>query len=231
AQMMTGGDEFQQFQLQLQQQNQLLQMQQMQQMQQQQMLQNQMTGFGGQNFQPNMVTAQPTGFNTNPFTMQQQQSQADMFGGSSMNLLGGGMGNGIGNGSMGNMSSVLPQSTGNPFRTNSSIGSMSAPSQPQMTGATHYNTMPSLSSQPTGTNPFAPSANPLNPFSPNFGKVPAQPTGMAGMNNNNNNNNMNMGMGVNGGMMVNNNPTGANNPWGQHQQSAFGHQASGSSFM
>ncbi|KAI9234357.1 MAG: ANTH domain-containing protein [Podila humilis] len=231
AQMMTGGDEFQQFQLQLQQQNQLLQMQQMQQMQQQQMLQNQMTGFGGQNFQPNMVTAQPTGFNTNPFTMQQQQSQADMFGGSSMNLLGGGMGNVIGNGSMGNMSSVLPQSTGNPFRTNSSIGSMSAPSQPQMTGATHYNTMPSLSSQPTGTNPFAPSANPLNPFSPNFGKVPAQPTGMAGMNNNNNNNNMNMGMGVNGGMMVNNNQTGANNPWGQHQQSAFGHQASGSSFM
>ncbi|KAG0018033.1 hypothetical protein BGZ80_007624 [Entomortierella chlamydospora] len=257
AQMLAGND-FQQFQLQLQQQSQLFQMQQMQ-AEQNMMLQNQFTGMAGsQNFQPNMLAAQPTGFNTNPFSSGQQQpglfqnnmsnngSMVDMMGANSMNN--------------GGMNSIAPQNTGNPFRLGpSAIGSLPTPSMPMMTGSNHFNTMPNLSSHTTGaTNPFAPSTNPLNPFSPNFGKVPAQPTGMMGMNNsigsgmngglnagsdpmggmNNNlfgnnsaNNNNNMG---NMGMMSSQ-PTGLNgNPWGQQQQpqqTGFGHQGQGSSFM
>ncbi|KAI1314396.1 hypothetical protein EDD11_002222 [Mortierella claussenii] len=232
AQMLTGGNDFQQFQMQLQQQQQLLQMQQMQQMQAQQqnmMLQNNFTGMNGsQSFQPDMLAAQPTGFNTNPFSMSQQQStlyqnnnsngiMADMMGGmSNMN-------------NVNSMNSIAPQSTGNPFRMGppAMSGPLLTPSLPMMTGPAHFNTMPSLTSQATGsTNPFAPSTNPLNPFSPNFGKVPSQPTGMMGQ--------MNSGS-LNGGMnMMNSQPTGASgNSWGQQQQqNPFGqHQASSSSFM
>ncbi|KAG0365167.1 hypothetical protein BGZ54_006796 [Gamsiella multidivaricata] len=241
AQMMTGGNDFQQFQLQLQQQQQLLQMQQMQ-AQQNMMLQNQLTGMPGSQFQSDMLAAQPTGFNTNPFSMGQQQTglyQNNMSNnGSMMDIMGNG---GMNNGGMG---SIAPQSTGNPFRLGpSAMGSALTPSLPMMTGSTQFNAMPSLSSQPTGnTNPFAPSTNPLNPFSPNFGKVPTQSTGMMGMNNSN----MGGGMDMMGGMnntfgsnnginMMGSQATGANgSPWGQQQQqqqSPFGHQASSSSFM
>ncbi|KAF9361937.1 hypothetical protein BGX26_009393 [Mortierella sp. AD094] len=263
AQMLAGND-FQQFQLQLQQQNQLFQMQQMQ-AEQNMMLQNQFTGMAGsQNFQPNMLAAQPTGFNTNPFSSGQQQqpglyqnnmgnngNMMDMMGANNMNN--------------GGMTSIAPQSTGNPFRLGpSAMGSLSSPSLPMMTGPTHFNTMPNLSSHTTGsTNPFAPSANPLNPFSPNFGKVSAQPTGMMGMNNGMNNGissgmnagGLNAGIDPMGGMnnnlfgnnnannnnsmgnigMMSSQPTGFNgNPWGQQQQpqqTGFGHQGQGSSFM
>ncbi|KAG0257985.1 hypothetical protein BG011_003602, partial [Mortierella polycephala] len=247
AQMLTGGNEFQQFQLQLQQQQQLLQMQQMQ-AQQNMMLQNQYTGMAGsQTFQPDMLQAQATGFNsTNPFAMGVQQSNVSQNNGNlmnmNMNMMGGSGMNNSG------INSIAPQSTGNPFRLGPSAmdGSLSAPSLPMMTGSAQFNTMPNISSQPTGSmNPFAPSTNPLNPFSPNFGKVPTQPTGMMGMNNNNNinmNNGMNGGMGMDmtGGMngnnngtgMMNSNPTG--NQWGQQQQpqpTGFGHQTSASSFL
>ncbi|KAF9927300.1 hypothetical protein BGZ67_007564 [Mortierella alpina] len=235
AQMLSGGDEFQQFQLQLQQQ-QMMQMQQMQQMQQQNMmLQNQFTGMpGSQPFQQDMLTAQATGMNTNPFALGNQQSgmyqNTGNSNGNMMNLMGN---SGMNNGSI---NSIAPQSTGNPFRLGpSGMGSTSTPALPMMTGAANFNTMSSISSQPTGsTNPFAPSTNPLNPFSPNFGKVPTQPTGMMGMNNSN------IGMSGNGDMMGMNNAFGSTgnmtsmgNPWGQQQQQQqqqqqFGHQASGS---
>ncbi|KAG0291157.1 hypothetical protein BGZ96_005447 [Linnemannia gamsii] len=234
AQLMSGGDEFQQFQLQLQmQQQQFLQMQQQQQIQQQQMLQSQFTGMPGNNnmFQTDMVMPQQTGFsNTNPFAMG---------GGSQSNLYQNNNNNGAG--------MIMPQNTGNPFRMGPNAQQQQhqqvppVPAMPMMTGMQNFNSMStSVSSQPTGsTNPFAPSANPLNPFSPNFGKVPSQPTGMVGgggngmdfMNMNgafggNNNSGMNQGM-------VNSNPTGAGNPWGQQQQqqqqqTGFGHQGSGS---
>ncbi|KAF9094623.1 hypothetical protein BGX27_001404, partial [Mortierella sp. AM989] len=205
AQMLTGGYDFQQFQLQLQQQNQLLQMQ----AQQNMMLQNQFTGMAGsQSFQPDMLAAQSTGFNTNPFSLGQQQpglyQNSISNNGSMMDMMGT---SGMNNGSM---ASIAPQSTGNPFRLGPSpMGSVSSPSLPMMTGATHYNTMPNLSSQTTGsTNPFAPSTNPLNPFSPNFGKVATQPTGMIGMNNGMNGNGINTGTDPMGGM--NNNLFGNN---------------------
>ncbi|KAG0050296.1 hypothetical protein BGZ83_004910 [Gryganskiella cystojenkinii] len=284
AQMLTGGNDFQQFQLQLQQQQQQQQLLQMQQLQaQQQMLQNQFTGmvdpsvaFAQQQQQSNMLAAQPTGFNnTNPFAMslQQQQSSGNLLqdNGFGSNALNGsnGMMNMMGNNNINNsnngMNAIAPQSTGNPFRLGpSAMGSTSAPPVPQMpmmTGMNHFNTMPNLSSQPTGasTNPFAPSSNPLNPFSPNFGKVPTQPTGMMG----NQNTGMGMGMGMGnafgnaspGGMNSNNNNSGMGNAFGngsadglnnnsnnafgglswqqqqqQQQQSAFGHQGS-NSFM
>lgn len=233
AQMLTGGNDFQQFQLQLQQQQQLLQMQQMQAAQQNMMLQNQFTGmvdtsaFSLQQQQPGMLTAQPTGFNTtNPFAMQlqQQQQQDTGFGnnstGNMMNLMGN---SGLGNGLGGGQGMVMPQNTGNPFRLGpSSMGSGTGavPQMPMMTGVGHFNTMPNLSSQPTGagTNPFAPSANPLNPFSPNYGKVPTQPTGMMGGNNSMGNMNNAFGdMNMNGNGLNNNN--GVNNvAWQQQQQ-------------
>ncbi|KAF9926484.1 hypothetical protein FBU30_003955 [Linnemannia zychae] len=210
------GDAFQQFQLQL-------QMQQLQflQMQQQQTLQAQLTGMPSNNnmFQTDMVMPQQTGFSsTNPFAM----------GGSQPNLYQSNINNN-------NNNMIMPQNTGNPFR----MGPMQqqqqqqqippVPAMPMMTGMAHFNSMPTqsnISSQPTGsTNPFAPSTNPLNPFSPNFGKVPTQPTGMDIFNNNNNNNsNMINNQGMNQGV--------ANgNPWGQQQQqqqTGFGHQGSGS---
>ncbi|KAI8598119.1 ANTH domain-containing protein [Dissophora ornata] len=235
AQMMTGGNDFQQFQLQLQQQNQLFEMQMQMQAQQNMMLQSQLTGMpGSQSFQPEMLAAQPTGLNTNPFSMGQQsslyQNNIGNNGGNMMDMMGGG---GMNNGGM---NSIAPQSTGNPFRLGpSAMGSLSAPSVPMMTGPTHFNTMPNLSSQATGANPFAPSSNPLNPFSPNFGKVPTQPTDMMGMNNNSMNNGLNNNFGSNNNpSMMNSQPTG--NPWGQQQQqqqqqSPFGHQGNPSSFM
>ncbi|KAF9952385.1 hypothetical protein BGZ70_000616 [Mortierella alpina] len=225
AQMLSGGDEFQQFQLQLQQQ-QMMQMQQMQQMQQQNMmLQNQFTGMpGSPPFQQDMLAAQATGMNTNPFALGNQQGGMYQNGGNSngmMNLMGS---NGMNNGSI---NGVAPQSTGNPFRLGpSGMGSVSAPS--------NLNTMPSIASQPTGsTNPFAPSTNPLNPFSPNFGKVPVQPTGMMGMNSGMNGSGDMMGM--NNAFGSNGNTTNMGNPWGQQQQQQqqqqqFGHQAN-ASFM
>ncbi|KAG9063130.1 hypothetical protein KI688_004730 [Linnemannia hyalina] len=243
AQLMTGGDAFQQFQLQLQmQQQQFLQMQQQQQqLQQQQMLQSQFTGMPGNNNmfqQADMVMPQQTGYgNTNPFAM----------GGSQSNLYQANNNNNNNN----NSGMIMPQNTGNPFRMGGGPTSLQqqqvppVPAMPMMTGMQHYNSMPNsnmVSSQPTGsTNPFAPSANPLNPFSPNFGKVPTQPTGMvAGMGGSGNGTdfmNMNSAFGGNnnaGGMnqrMVNSNPTGAGNPWGQQQQqqqTGFGHQSNGS---
>lgn len=235
AQLMTGGDAFQQFQLQLQmQQQQFLQMQQQQQLQQQQMLQSQFTGMPGNNNmfqQADMVMPQQTGYSsTNPFAM----------GGSQSNLYQANNNSGM----------IMPQNTGNPFRMGGGPISQQqqqqvppVPAMPMMTGMQQYNSMPTstmVSSQPTGsTNPFAPSTNPLNPFSPNFGKVPAQPTGMgAGMGGGGSGMdfmNMNNAFGGNnsaGGMnqgMVNSNPTGAGNPWGQQQQqTGFGHQGNGS---
>ncbi|KAF9583094.1 hypothetical protein BGW38_010262, partial [Lunasporangiospora selenospora] len=179
AQMLAGND-FQQFQLQLQQQQQLFQMQQQQlQAQQNMMLQAQPTGFA-----TDMLTAQQTGFNTNPFSQQfQQQPQPTGMMNNGNDFLGLMGANSMG---MNNMNAIAPQSTGNPFRMGSTTpGSaaslMTTPSLPMMTGPTHFNSMPSLASQPTGavgTNPFMPSSNPLNPFSPNYGKLPAQPTGV-----------------------------------------------------
>jgi hypothetical protein len=223
AQLMTGGDAFQQFQLQLQmQQQQFLQMQQQQQIQQQQMLQSQFTGMPSNNnmFQTDMVMPQQTGFsNTNPFAMGGGGSQSNLYQNNNNNS-GAGM--------------IMPQNTGNPFRMGPNAQQQMpppVPAMPMMTGMQNFNSMPtSVSSQPTGsTNPFAPSANPLNPFSPNFGKVPTQPTGMDFMN-------MNGAFGGNNNSgMVNSNPTGAGNPWGQQQQqqqqqqqTGFGHQGSGS---
>ncbi|KAF9960388.1 hypothetical protein BGZ65_012385, partial [Modicella reniformis] len=160
AQMLTGGDDFQAFQLQLQQQQFLqMQMQQMQQLQQNMMLQNQFTGMAGsQSFQPDMLAAQPTGVNTNPFAMGQQQQSNLYQNGNSMDMFGGN----------GSMNHIAPQSTGNPFRTG--LVGMGASSLPMMTGApAQMNTMPNLTSQATGSiNPFGPSINPLNPFSSNF---------------------------------------------------------------
>jgi len=262
AQMLTGGNDFQQFQLQLQQQQQLLQMQQMA-AQQNMMLQNQFTGmvdnsaFSLQQQQPGMMAAQPTGFNTtNPFAMQLQQQQQDTsFGNNStggmMDLMGNNNNNGLGNGLGGGQGMIMPQSTGNPFRLGPSpmgSGAGAVPQMPMMTGVGHFNTMPNLSSQPTGagTNPFAPSANPLNPFSPNYGKVHAQPTGMMGGNNSMGNNSMgNNSMGninnafgnlnMNGdGNGLNNNNNGVNNgvSWQQQQQQQQQQQfGSNSSFM
>ncbi|KAF9902909.1 hypothetical protein EC991_004381 [Linnemannia zychae] len=224
AQLMAGNDEFQQFQLQLQMQQQ--QFLQMQQQQQQQMLQNQFTGMVGNNsnnmFQTtDMVMPQQTGFsNTNPFAMAGSGSQANLYQNNNNN----------------NANMIMPQNTGNPFRVGQQQQQVPpVPAMPMMTGMQHYNSMPAavsnISSQPTGsTNPFAPSTNPLNPFSPNFGKVPTQPTGMnMNMNGAFGNNN---GGGMNQGMMVNSNPTGAStNPWGQQQQqqqTGFGHQGNGS---
>ncbi|KAG0212479.1 hypothetical protein BGX28_006246 [Mortierella sp. GBA30] len=231
AQMLSGGNDFQQFQLQ-QQQQQLMQMQQMQQMQAQQnmMLQNQFTGMpGSQSFQSDMLAAQPTGMGTNPFSMGNQQGSLYQNNtGNMMNLMGS---NGVNNNSI---SGIAPQSTGNPFRLGPSAigGSLSAPSMPMMTGQAQFNTMSSISSQPTGNNPFAPSTNPLNPFSPNFGKVAPQPTGMTGMNNGSNNMDMMGSMNNMGNISMN--PTGVNgNTWSpqqqqQPQQQQFGHQTSGS---
>ncbi|GJJ71238.1 hypothetical protein EMPS_03588 [Entomortierella parvispora] len=249
AQMLTGGNDFQQFQLQLQQQQQLLQMQQMQAAQQNMMLQNQFTGmvdtsaFSLQQQQPGMLAAQPTGYNaTNPFAMQLQQPQDTGFGnnstGNMMDLMGNNNNNnGLGNG-LGSQSVIMPQSTGNPFRLGPSAmgsGAGTVPQMPMMTGVGHFNTMPNLSSQPTGasTNPFAPSANPLNPFSPNYGKVPTQPTGMMGGDNNvmGNMNNAfgNMNMTGNGNGLNNNNNNGQSWPQQQQQQQQFG--GSNGSFM
>ncbi|KAF9363400.1 hypothetical protein BGX34_004219 [Mortierella sp. NVP85] len=223
AQMLSGGNDFQAFQLQLQQQQffHLQQMQQMQQIQQQNvMLQNQFTGMmGSQSFQPTLLTAQATGISINPFTLNGQQSSLYQSNIGSMDLLG-----------VGGMNSIAPQSTGNPFRTGlSGIGSLSSPSLPLMTGPTHFNTMPNISAQATGApNPFTPSStNPLNPFSPNFGKVSTQPTGMMGMHNMNNNGLNNSGMGAmnnnygsnNNFGMMHNQQTGNNGyPWNQQQQ-------------
>jgi hypothetical protein len=168
------------------------------------------------------LAAQSTGISINPFTLNGQQSSLYQSNIGSMDLLG-----------VGGMHSIAPQSTGNPFRTGlSGIGSLSSPSLPLMTGASHFNTMPNISAQATGApNPFTPSStNPLNPFSPNFGKVSTQPTGMMGMHNMNNNGLNNSGMGAmnnnygsnNNFGMMHNQQTGNNgnngNPWDQQQQ-------------